>query len=68
MQQQRAIPSQNPPLEASPPPEQGHLLEEILLTGFLDPSWGTRCPLGVLWSLASVLVVTTESFPAERAP
>lgn len=53
--------------EASPLPEQGHLLEEILLTGFLAPSWGTRCPLGVPWSPASVLAVMPDSFPAERA-
>lgn len=54
--------------EASSLPKQGHLLEEILLTGFLAPSWGTRCPLGVPWSSASALAVMPERFPAERAP
>lgn len=45
----------------------GHLLGEILLTGFLGPSWGTHCPLGVTWSLLSTLAVMLEGFPAERA-
>lgn len=52
--------------EASSLPKQGHLLEEILLTGFLALSCGTRCPLGVPWS--SALSVMPERFPAERAP
>lgn len=50
------------------PPLHEHLLEEILLTGFLAPSWGTRCPLVVPWSPASALAVMLESFPVERAP
>lgn len=45
----------------------GHLLGEILLTGFLGPSWGTHCPPGVTWSLVSALAVMLEGFPAERA-
>lgn len=49
-------------------PLRENLLEEILLTGFLAPSWGTRCPLVVPWSPASALVVMPESFPVERAP
>lgn len=54
--------------EAPPLHKHGHLLEEILLTGFLAPSWGTRCPLVVPWSPASALAVMPESFPVDRAP
>lgn len=46
----------------------GHLLEEILLTGFWGLSRGSHCPPGVTWSLALALAVMPEGFPAERAP
>lgn len=45
----------------------GHLLEEILLTGFWGLSRGSHCPPGVTWSLALALAVMPEGFPAERA-
>lgn len=61
-------PGKQDPREGYPLHQHRHLLEEILLTGFLAPSWGSRCPLVVPWSLASALAVMLESFPAERAP